>query len=377
MKIEKKQKNNWQTKKLGDVIKLEYGKPLPKSKRRLDGLYPVYGANGVKAKSDEYYFYKPSIIVGRKGTAGALTLTEERFWPLDVTYFVTFDEKKYDLKFLFGLLSTLDLPRFAKGVKPGINRNDIHALSVKVPTLPEQKRIVKILDQTFEKIERAKENTQKNLQNARELFESYLQEVFANPGEGWEEKRLGAVYDVRDGTHASPKYHKEGYALITSKNLKNDTLNFDKIRYISEKDYLKINERSKVDVGDVLFAMIGTIGNPVVIKDEPNFAIKNVALFKVPQDQDSFFLKYYLDSKFVGDKMSKEAKGTTQKFVGLGYLRNFEIKIPKKPTQKTIVNKLDSLSEKTKKLESIYQKKLDNLEELKKSVLKKAFSGEL
>ena len=119
----------------------------------------------------------------------------------------------------------------------------------------------------------------------------------------WVVKKLGEVYDVRDGTHDSPKYVKEGYALITSKNLKNDSLNYDNVNYITEQDYISINKRSKVDVGDALFAMIGTIGNPIVIKDEPDFAIKNVALFKVPKNQDSHFLKYYLDSSSVIEKI--------------------------------------------------------------------------
>ncbi|NQU83805.1 MAG: restriction endonuclease subunit S, partial [Parcubacteria group bacterium] len=130
-------------------------------------------------------------------------------------------------------------------------------------SISEQHRIVKILDDVFTDVAKAKENAEKNLQNAKELFESYLQGVFANPGKDWKEKRLGDVYDVRDGTHDSPKYQKEGYALITSKNLKRDELDYQKIKYISEKDYKKINERSKVHKGDVLFAMIGTIGNPV------------------------------------------------------------------------------------------------------------------
>ena len=129
----------------------------------------------------------------------------------------------------------------------------------------------------------------------------------------WVVKKLGEVYDVRDGTHDSPKYVEEGYALITSKNLKNDNLNYDKVNYISEQDYVNINKRSKVDVGDILFAMIGTIGNPIVIKDEPDFAIKNVALFKVPEDQDSYFLKYYLDSGLVIEQMTKDAKGATRR----------------------------------------------------------------
>ena len=143
-------KNNWQTKKIGEVIKLEYGKPLPDYKRILNGKYPVYGANGEKDRTNEFYYDKPSIIVGRKGSAGEINLTERRFWPLDVTYFVTFDDKKYSLGFLYNLLLTLNLRKLAKGVKPGINRNEVYGISVNIPPLPDQKRIVKVLDEVFE-----------------------------------------------------------------------------------------------------------------------------------------------------------------------------------------------------------------------------------
>ncbi len=189
----------------------------------------------------------------------------------------------------------------------------------------------------------------------------------------WVVKKLGEVYDVRDGTHDSPKYVKEGYALITSKNLKNDSLNYDNVNYITEQDYISINKRSKVDVGDVLFAMIGTIGNPIVIKDEPDFAIKNVALFKVPKNQDSHFLKYYLDSSSVIEKMSKDAKGATQKFVGLGYLRNFEIPLPPLPEQQHIVSILDEAFAAIAKAKANAEQNLKNAKELFESYLQGVF----
>jgi type I restriction enzyme S subunit len=167
-------KKGWCKKKIGEVLKLEYGKPLDKSKRKINGLYPVYGANGEKARSDESYYDRQSIIVGRKGSAGEVNITENKFWPLDVTYFVTFDETKYDFLFLFYLLSKLNLPKLAKGVKPGINRNDVYSLTASIPPLPEQNRIVAILDKVFLTIDKAKANAEKNLANAKELFESYL-----------------------------------------------------------------------------------------------------------------------------------------------------------------------------------------------------------
>jgi type I restriction enzyme S subunit len=263
------------------------------------------------------------------------------------------------------------------GIIGGVSMNKFKDLEIPLPPLPEQQRIVAILDDAFAAIAKAKANAEQNLKNAKEIFESYLQGIFENKGEGWEEKTLGEVYDVRDGTHDSPKYQEEGFPLITSKNLKKDLLNYDNVNYISEQDYININKRSKVDKGDILFAMIGTIGNPVVIQDEPDFAIKNVALFKVPKGQNSNFLKYYLDAKSTIDKMMEDAKGTTQKFVGLGYLRSFKILLPPLKEQQTIVQKISALSTETKKLEAIYQQKINDLEELKKSVLQKAFSGEL
>ncbi len=264
-----------------------------------------------------------------------------------------------------------------RAAQPGFNIKDMKMFEIPLPSLSEQKILVKKLDEVFEKVAKAKDAAEKNLQNAKELFESYLQSVFAMPGKDWVETNLGDAYDVRDGTHDSPRYHKEGFALVTSKNLKRDLLNFDKIKYISEKDYRKINDRSKVDKGDILFAMIGTIGNPVVVVVEPDFAIKNVALFKIPKEQSAYFLKYFLDSKYIIDKMMSEAKGTTQKFVGLGYLRSFKIKLPPLAEQKAIVKKLDALSVETRKLEKIYEQKLADLEELKKSILSKAFHAEL
>ena len=192
---------------------------------------------------------------------------------------------------------------------------------------------------------------------------------------GWETKKLGEVYDVRDGTHDSPKYQEEGYPLITSKNLKNDSLDFSNVKYISKKDFDKINERSKVDPNDILFAMIGTIGNPIVVDSKKEFAIKNVALFKVPENQNSFFLKYYLESNYVVEKMAKEAKGTTQKFVGLGYLRNFEIKLPPIEEQRRIVAVLDEALAGVETAIDNTERNLENGRELLDSCLQSVFTN--
>ncbi len=196
-------KMGWQAKSVGEILQLEYGKPLDESDRKPNGRFPVYGANGEKDRTDKFYHDKPSIIVGRKGSAGEINLTENKFWPLDVTYFVTFDERQYDLRFLYHLLTTLELTKLAKGVKPGINRNEVYSQLTRVPPLAEQQRIVGILDEAFEGIATAKANAEKNLQNARALFESHLHSVFTQRGPGWVEKRLEEI--GRTQTGSTPK----------------------------------------------------------------------------------------------------------------------------------------------------------------------------
>ena len=377
-------KTNWQIKKIGEICDILDNKRKPVTQRdRISGKYPYYGATGIQDYVSEYIFDEKLILIGEDGAkwgAGENTAfsVEGKYWVNNHAHVIRPHRDMVLDNWIIYFLNVNDLSKHITGLTvQKLNQEKLRGIEIPLPNIQEQKRIVIVLDEVFNKVGKAKENSERNLQNSKTLFESYLQNIFINSNNGWEERTLGDVYDVRDGTHDSPKYQKEGYALITSKNLKRDELDYRRIKYISEKDYQKINDRSKVDKGDILFAMIGTIGNPVVVRVDPNFAIKNVALFKVPKEQDSYFLKYFLDSKFVIDKMLSEAKGTTQKFVGLGYLRDFKIKLPDLKEQKAIVKKLDELSEQTKKLEEIYKKKLTDLEELKKSVLKKAFTGEL
>ena len=172
--------HDWQEKQLGEVIKLEYGKSLGESKRNSNGLYPIYGANGVKDRTDEFYYDKKSIIVGRKGSAGELNLTEEKFWPLDVTYFVTFDEKKYDLMFLYFILSKLNLPKLAKGVKPGINRNEVYEINICFPTLREQKTIVHQLNALQNEVQKLDASYQRKLESIEELKSGILKRAYEN-----------------------------------------------------------------------------------------------------------------------------------------------------------------------------------------------------
>ncbi|GAA0104010.1 restriction endonuclease subunit S [Paraclostridium sordellii] len=174
------------------------------------------------------------------------------------------------------------------------------------------------------------------------------------------------IIDVRDGTHDSPKYINDGgYPLITSKNIKNNIIDFENVNYISYEDYIKINKRSSVCNGDIIMPMIGTIGNPVLVNTDIKFAIKNVALFKLSNNNniDSKFFYYCLKSDKVINQLSKNKRGGTQSFVSLTNLR--ELKIPNIciRKQKKIVEVLDKAQELIDKR----KEQIEALDELVKS----------
>lgn len=189
------------------------------------------------------------------------------------------------------------------------------------------------------------------------------------------------IMDIRDGTHDTPKYVNEnGIPLITSKNLKGNEIDFNKVSYISNEDHFEISKRSKVESGDILFAMIGTIGNPAIIKGDANFSIKNVGLFKKNESVilPQFFVNFLRSSLF--EKQLNERKllkGTTQRFIPLGNLRKIEIPLPEIETQQAIVSKIDELfSELDKGIEDLKTAQ-QQLKTYRQSVLKWAFEGKL
>ena len=257
--------------------------------------------------------------------------------------------------------------------------DDLRKIKISFPSsIPEQQRLVAILDQAFADIEKARANAEQNLKNALELFDSYLNQVFSQSGEGWVEEVLGSVCDVRDGTHDSPKYVDEGIPFITQKNIRTDGLSFEKTKFISETDHMKFYKRSNVTHGDILISMIGVNrGMACVVDDNRIFSIKNVGLIKKALNINSFFLLFYLKSHAAKKYIESESRGGAQPFIGLTKLRVFPVLLASPEEQEEVVSKLTLIETRTKNLVSIYEAKLNSLDELKKSLLQKAFSGEL
>ena len=272
-----------------------------------------------------------------------------------------------------------ELNEQARGVaQKGIYLEALRDLEIVLPPLSEQQRIVGILDEAFDGIATAKANAEQNLQNARALFESHLQSVFSQRGEGWETKELGDMCEVKDGTHDSPKYVQEGIPFVTQKNVREEGLSFSNTKFISDEDHAKFYKRSNVARGDILISMIGANrGMACLVDDERVFSIKNVGLVKENSSVNQRLLLYFLKSSQAAEYVSSKSKGGAQEFIGLTELRKFPVAIPELSEQGALVAKLDALSEETQRLESLYQRKLAALNELKKSLLHQAFSGAL
>ena len=232
----------------------------------------------------------------------------------------------------------------------------------------------------FKEIDQLITLNQNKISHIKDLKAGLLQKMFPKNGEtkpeirfdgftsDWKECRLGEVKDVRDGTHDSPKYQNKGFPLITSKNIKESGLDMSNVSLISFEDFNAINQRSKVDIGDIIFGMIGTIGNPIILERD-DFAIKNVALLKNGGSIDNRFLLQLLKSPVFELYMKKENAGGTQKFLGLSQIRNLNFLVPELSEQKKIgefFSQLDNLL-------TLYQRKLEHLQEQKKSLLKQMF----
>jgi len=196
--------------------------------------------------------------------------------------------------------------------------------------------------------------------------------------ESWEWVRFGDYLDVRDGTHDTPKYVEHGYPFVTSKNLCNGTIDFTDVKFISESDHLAFCNRSFVEDGDILFAMIGSIGNPVLVKKDREFSIKNVALFKPFDRRNTNMLFVYYFLCYYQNELKNKSKGGMQPFVPLNLFRNnILIPIPPEKEQQRIVNEIERWFATIDELESNEADLQKTIDKAKSKILDLAIHGKL
>lgn len=370
----------WVRRKLKDCFKLKSGDGLT-AKKMIPGDYPVFGGNSQAGTHNQFNLSGDNVIVGRVGAlCGNARHITENIWLTDNAFKIV--DKKYDFEndFLTYLLNYRNLRSLARqAAQPVISNSSLSDLELEFPLdVAEQKHIVAILDQVFADIEQARAKTEQNLRNARELFESYLQQVFSQRGEGWVDASiLEITTKLGDGLHGTPKYDPEGeFFFINGNNLDDGKITIkEKTKRVSEEEYNKhkkpLNDRT------VFVSINGTLGNVAFYNDEKVILGKSACYFNLQKGVNKEYVKFVIESPLFQKYALREATGATIKNVSLKTMRAFQVPLAPEKKQAEIVHILKALKQQYFHLESIYSKKLNSLDELKKSILQKAFSGEL
>ncbi|HQQ35713.1 MAG TPA: restriction endonuclease subunit S, partial [Rugosibacter sp.] len=250
-----------------------------------------------------------------------------------------------------------------------------------VPPLPEQQRIVAILDEAFAGIATARANAEQNRQNARALFESHLQSIFAD---AWQTGELVTLADlaieITDGDHMPPPKALSGVPFITIGNIAKNTrtIDFTDTFMVSKEYFDRLKPNKKPQKGDVLYTVTGSFGIPVLLSEHRDFCFqRHIGLVRPKPEVNSEWLCHLLLSPQIFKQANDGATGTAQKTISLKLLRGYQVPRIPLALQHAVVTKLNTVSKETQRLESLYQQKIAALDELKKSLLHQAFSGAL
>jgi type I restriction enzyme S subunit len=397
-------KAGWQTKCLGDYAAVStgpFGSILHKSDYVDDGVPLVNPINIVgdsivpdtsKLISDEtikrlsnYVLDEGDVVVGRRGEIGrcAVVGPNEKGWVCGTGSFFVRPSPNLDSQFLALLIRSPEYRERLENLSTGTTMKNLSntalvSLAISVPSIPEQHRIVAILDEAFDGIATAKANAEKNLQNGRALFESYLQSVLRN--KKWKWKTLGELCDdVEYGSSAKSKA-EGGVPVLRMVNIQNGKLDWENLVYTDDKAEI---QKYLLKHNDVLFNRTNSpelVGKTAIYKGEMPaiFAGYLIRIHRKEDLLDADYLTYFMNSQIAFDYgKTVVISSVNQANINGTKLKSYPIPAPSLSDQKVIVAKLNDLSEETQRLQSIYQQKLTALDDLKKSLLHQAFSGQL
>ena len=380
-------KTGWETKTLNQISTNLDNRRVPITKSvRVGGEYPYYGASGIVDYVSDYIFDEDTLLISEDGanliarsTPIAFPATG-KYWVNNHAHIVKF-ESPVTQRFVEMYFESIPLDEYITGAaQPKLNQSALNSIPIPVPPLPEQQRIVGILDEAFDGIATAKANAERNLQNARALFESHLQAVFTQRGEGWQEKRLKEVCEkITDGTHQTPTYFDEGVIFLSSRNVTSGLIDWERIKYIDTKQHLAMHKRVAPRINDILLAKNGTTGVAAMVDRAVTFDIYvSLALLRPLSVLRPKFLLFFINSPIAKQQFNKRLKGVGVPNLHLEEIREVVMSFPASLTeQDRVLESLESLQAETQRLESLYQQKLTALDALKKSLLHQAFSGAL
>jgi len=378
----------WDMKKLEELCEILDNKRKPISqKNRVFGEYPYYGATGIVDYVNEYIFNEDLILIGEDGAKwdsmeNSAFIVKGKYWVNNHAHVIRPLRAKILDNWIVFFLNYSNLLSYVTGLTvPKLNQEKLRSIGIPLPPLPEQLRIVSILDQTFAALAKAKGNAQRNLQNAKELFERYLQGVFESKIHGSKSETLDELCElVVDCEHKTAPIQETGYPSIRTPNIGKGVLILEDVNRVSHETYLDWTRRAIPKADDLILAREAPAGNIAVIPEKIEVCLGQRTVLIRPKKNKfiSKYLAYLILSKGVQEKLLSHSRGATVEHINMKDIREFKIyNLSPISEQNKVVANLDALSAETKRLEAIYQQKLLNLEELKKAVLQKAFNGQL
>jgi type I restriction enzyme S subunit len=375
----------WELQKWNDVLEIRSGRNQ-KSVECADGKYPILGSAGKPiGYANEYICDAETTVLGRKGTINNPQYVNQPYWNVD-TAFGLHAGQKLTPQFLHYFCLSFDFTERDKGSgRPSLVKKDLLEIEMPVPSLEEQNQIVAILDKAFAAINQAQANIEQNIENAKALFQAQLSSVFSE-AETWKHMKLKGITS-KIGSGATPKggqasYKTEGISLIRSMNVHDSGFAEKNLAYIDDEQAAKL---ANVDVfpNDVLLNITGASVARCCIANEaflPARVNQHVAIIRIDENIVlPKFLHFALTNPQAKSKLlGIGEQGSTRQAITKSQIENFTISFPEAlEAQAAITTALDEVRTLSEKLQSSYQKKLVQLDELKQSLLQQAFNGEL
>ena len=401
--------SGWTTKKLGEVCTFRRGLTYSKGDEVEHSSKVVLRANNISLEKnqlcfdelkfirddfeipDDKYLEKDCLLIctasGSKAHLGKVAYIDKEY---DFAFggfmgLIVPDVSLVFSRYFYYVLTAENYRQFIQRLTDGANINNLKfsqlaEFDIPIPPLAEQKRIVAKIDAAFEKIDRLKANAEKNLANAKELFQSALDEAM-RPKKGWEEKRLGEVYNFIDYRGKTPTKIDQGIPLVTARNIRMGYLDYSVRDFISLAEYKTRQSRGIAHKGDILFTTEAPLGF-VALADLDEFSTGQRVITFQQYEGSSFqllnaFYYYYFQAKRFQSEIRKQATGATAQGIKASRLRNIPIAVVPIAEQKQIIKHLDFLSEKIKMLEQNYARQIADCAEMRQAILREAFEGSL
>lgn len=371
--------------RLGDIAKFQNGKAFKPEQWHDEGLPIIRIQNLNDPEKDynyhseeiepRYHVFDGDILIAWSASLGVYEwdrgdayLNQHIFKTIFKTDYV---DKDY-FKYMLGLKIEQVEEHLRGSTMKHINKGDFEDLKIPLPPLQTQKKIAAVLD----KADSLRQKRRQTIEKLDELIPAVFQDQFVNTSKEFKKVNLKDICEkITDGTHQSPNYISEGIPFLFVSNIKNDVIDFNTDKYISEKEYQELYKRTPIKVGDILLSTVGSYGNPVIVKTKQKFMFqRHIAYLKpIHEKVDYVYLYGAIKSSFVQQQIEREVRGVAQKTLNLTQLKDIEIFLPPIDLQK----KFSSTIRKIEGLKNIKLNSLSELDDLFNSLLQKAFNGEL